>query len=161
MTVVLFLQLVMLFFIWKTLTKALERSRRMDDGNTYFELYNYDENSILKRFYATDLPFIPQAFELYKGSVTLKKDHTKIASFMRFMPMFAITDIETGSSKQYFPLGKPNDIKEYIETPEHYYWGVCVTEDCIITLYKGGDPMEIESDTLTSFLHIFDWEGRL
>lgn len=144
------------------LTKAPERSGRMDDGNTYFELYNYDENSILKRFYATDLPFISQAFELYKGSVALKKDRTKIASFMRFMPMFAVTDIETGSSKQYFPFGKPNDIKEYIETPGYYYWGVCVTDDRIIALYKGGvDPMELSSDTLTSYLHIFNWGGSL
>jgi len=144
------------------LTKAPERSGKMDDGNTYFELYDYDKNSILKCFYATDLPFIPQAFELYKGSLALKKDHTKIVSFMRFMPMFAITDIETGSSKQYFPFGKSNDLKEYIKVPGHYYWGACATDNHIIALYKGGiDPMKLESDTLTSFLHIFDWEGRL
>lgn len=88
------------------LSKAPERSGRLEDGNTYFELYDYDKNEILKRFYVTDLPFIPRAFELYKGVLALKKDNKKVVTFMRFIPMFSITDIESGFSKQFFPFGK-------------------------------------------------------
>lgn len=54
------------------LTKAPERSGKIEDNNTYFELYDYAKNKIIKSFYATDLPFIPQAFQLYKGVLSLK-----------------------------------------------------------------------------------------
>lgn len=144
------------------LTKAPERSGRMEDGNTYFELYDYNKNEIIRRFYATDLPFISQAFELYKGSLTLSGDRKKIVSFMRFMPMFSITDIATGCSKQFFPFGKEEKIEKYIEMPGHYYWSVCTTDNRIIALYKGGvEPQKLNDDGLNSYLHVFDWEGRL
>lgn len=143
------------------LTKAPERSGKTENNNTYFELYDYDKNKIIKSFYATDLPFIPQAFQLYKGVLALKNDRKKIASFMRFIPMLAITDIETGSSKQIFPFGKEEELESYIEKPGHYYWSVCSTDNRIVALYKGGiDPRELE-DVSVSYLHIYDWEGRL
>ena len=144
------------------LSKAPERSGRLEDGNTYFELYDYDKNEILKRFYVTDLPFIPRAFELYKGSLTLRKDNNKIASFMRFMPMFSITDIESGFSKQFFPFGKEDKLQNYIDAPGHYYWSAYSTTEYIVALYKGGvDPRSLGDEQLNSYFHIFDWEGRL
>lgn len=153
------------FYLYKDmllLTKAPERSGRMEDGNTYFELYDYDKNEILKRFYITDLPFIPRAFELYKGTLVLKKDNKKIASFMRFMPMFSITNIESGFSKQFFPFGKEEDLQKYINTPGHYYWAACTTTERIVALYKEGvDPRSLENENLNSYLHVFDWNGHL
>lgn len=144
------------------LTKAPERSGRLEDGNTYFELYDYGKNEVLKSFYATDLPFIPNAFELYKGSLTLKEDREKIALFMRFMPVFSITDIESGVSKQFFPFGKEENLQKYIDIPGHYYWSAYSTTDRIVALYKGGvDPLAIEDESLHSYFHIFDWNGRL
>lgn len=144
------------------LTKAPERSGRMEDGNTYFELYDYKKNEVIRRFYSTDLPFIPRAFELYKGALTLSGDRKKIVSFLRFMPVFSITDIETGSSKQFFPFRKEERIEKYIEMPGHYYWSACTTDNRIIALYKGGvEPQKLNDDELNSYLHVFDWEGRL
>jgi len=144
------------------LTKAPERSGRMEDGNTYFELYDYNKNEIIRRFYATNLLFIPQAFELYKGALALSSDRKKIVLFMRFMPVFSITDIETGCSKQFFPFGKEENIEKYIEMPGHYYWSACTTDNCIIALYKGGvEPQKLNDDGVNSYLHIFDWKGRL
>lgn len=144
------------------LSKAPERSGRLEDGNTYFELYDYDKNEILKRFYVTDLPFIPRAFELYKGVLALKKDNKKVVTFMRFIPMFSITDIESGFSKQFFPFGKEDKLQNYIDTPGHYYWFAFSTAERIVALYKGGvDPRSLEDEKLNSYFHIFDWEGRL
>lgn len=144
------------------MSKAPERSGRMQDGNTYFELYDYGKNDVLKRFYATDLPFIPKAFELYKGSLALKDDCKQIASFMCFMPMFSITDIESGASKQFFPFGKKQDLEYYIETPGHYYWAAHSTDKRIVALSKGGaNPLTLGDEKLPSYFHIFDWEGHL
>ena len=107
------------------------------------------------------MPFIPQAFQLYKGVLSLKNDRKKIASFMRFIPMLAITDVETGSSKQIFPFGKEEELESYIEKPGHYYWSVCSTDNRIVALYKDGiAPSELENVSV-SYLHIYDWEGRL
>lgn len=144
------------------LTKSPERSGKAEDGNVYYELYDYGSNEVLKSFYSTELPFVPNAYALYRGPLALKGDRKKIASFMTFMPVFSITDIMTGSSTQFFPFGKEKKIEKYIEKTGYYYLSASASNDLIVALYRNGvGPETLHNDDSGSYFHIFDWDGRL
>ena len=143
------------------LSKDPKRSGKIDDDNIYLELYDYNENRVTKSFYATDLPFIPNASLLYKGAQSLKPDYRKMVLLMYYMPMFSITDIETGASRQFFPFGKEADLKKYIDAPGDYYTDAFSTNQRIIALYKDGFKLEKRDEPSPSYFHIFDWEGNL
>ena len=142
------------------LTKNPERSGKIDDSNVYFELYDYNDNHVIKGFYATNLPFIPNAALLYRGAQCLSPDCKKIVIFMYYMPMFSITDIDTGTSRQIFPFGKKNNLKTYIDKPGEYYRDVYCMDHCIVALSKDGIQLNHEGSS-PSYFHIFDWDGNL
>lgn len=152
------------------LTKSPERSRKMDNLNTYFEVYDYSANLVLNSFYAMNLPNLDlRAPALYNGPMTLKPDLSKIGAFCLFLNTYSITDIESGKSKQFFLEGdqlilmnKESGMRNAIENPAHQYWGVCSTNDKIIALSKGGaTPVNLNEDETPSYLRFFDWEGNL
>lgn len=142
------------------LTKNPERSGKSDDYNVYFELYDYRNNHVINSFYATNLPFIPNAALLYRGAQCISADYKKVVIFMYYMPMFSITDIDTGTSRQIYPFGKKNNLQAYIDEPGEFYKDVYCTKHRIVALYKDGIQLG-DKETSPSYFHVFDWNGNL
>ena len=104
---------------------------------------------------------MPETF--YSGMATVKKDRTKFAEAMLYLPQINIVDVESGKARGFLM----EDYDDYaifstdMSGASYYYRDIQSSDDYIYALWCGKRISEYNMEEGMDEIHVFDWNGTM